>query len=320
MTLKNKLGSHGSNSPISRRDVVVGLASGAIAATYLLGGSPRARASAPADEAAQALHQDYFAGLRFSEEEETRVGKALFDDMLNRAGGKYRNREVQLALQEFAYPLFNTSPRSLYSWEIYIYDDFRPSAFALPGGKIGVSKGAVQYSADPDQLSLIIAHEIGHAELRHLEREMQDIDFLMGLSKEARERLLSELRNYGREGLDDRAVLGIMADSIYRQIAGGYSAELEREADERVAKVFRQTGHSLPNAVSFYDTLSALVPKGRTGANCLFTGHEEMQSRTASLREQAKEMRETLGARGQGGFDLLKQIFPTRQFFRRPRL
>lgn len=302
----------------SRRSVLTGMTSGVLAGTQLFGRARGVHAAAAPDEAALALHQNYFANLRFSEEEETRVGKALFDDMLSRAGAQYRNREVQLALQEFAYPLFGTSPRRLYSWEIYVYDDFRPSAFALPGGKIGISKGVIQYSANPDQLSLVIAHEIGHAELRHLEQEMQNIDFLMDLSAGAREQLLSELDNYGREGLDDRAILGVMAESIYRRIAGGYSDLLEREADERIAKIFRQTGHSLPRAVNFYDNLGELAPQGRDGANCLFNGHDEMRSRAALLRDEATEMRETLGARGQGGFDLLKQIFPTRQFFRRP--
>lgn len=317
MTHKHGNGLRGAGFSVSRRKLLAGFTSGLVAGTFLFGGRPGARAETP-DETARILRQEYFADLRLSEEEETRVGKALFDDMLSRAGGQYRNREVQLAIQEFAYPLFATSPKRLYSWEIYIYDDFRPGAFALPGGKIGISKGAVQYSADPDQLALIIAHEMGHAELRHLEREMKEYDFLMGLSDKAREQLLEELGKYGREGLDDRAVLGLMAEGIYRQITGGYSPEIEREADERVAKIFRQTGHSLPNAVNFYDTLSALVPQGRTGANCLFSGHEEANTRIALLREQATEMRQTTGARGQGGFDLLKQIFPTRQFFRRP--
>lgn len=317
MTHKYGKGQYGADFSVSRRSLLGGITSGVVAGTFLLGGLRGAQAQAP-DETARVLHQEYFADLRLSEEEETRVGKALFDDMLSRAGGRYRNREVQLAIQEFAYPLFATSPKRLYSWEIYIYDDFRPGAFALPGGKIGISKGAVQYSANPDQLALIIAHEMGHAELRHLEREMQDFDFLTRLSKQAREQLLDELSKHGREGLDDRAVLGIMADGIYRQITGGYTTDIEREADERVAKVFRQTGHSLPNGVNFYDTLSALVPQGRTGSNCLFNGHEEVRTRTALLKQQASEMRQTTGARGQGGFELLQQIFPTRQFFRRP--
>ena len=303
----------------TRRDVVSGIATGLVAGTHFVGGSRSAQGASEPDETTLRLHREFFSNLQFSEEQETRVGRALFDDMLGRAGGRYRNREVQLAIQEFAYPLFGTSPKKLYSWEIYIYDDFRPSAFALPGGKVGVSKGAVQYAADADQLALVIAHEIGHAEQRHLEQAMQQVEFLSSLSPGGRESILAALDNDGLEVIDDRAVLGSMAPSIYGVIAGGYSARLEREADERILKIFRQSGHSLPKALEFYNTLAALVPRGRGGRNCLFGGHDETQSRIAYLREGAQEMRETSGARGQGGFELLKQIFPARRFFRRTR-
>lgn len=269
------------------------------------------------EKTARRLHEDYFSGLALTEEQETLIGQVLFDKLLQQAGGRYRNREVQLAIQEFARPLFNTSPKTLYSWEIFVVDDFRPNAWALPGGKIALSKGAVQYAADPDQLSAVIAHEIGHSELGHFERMLATPEFVSGLSADTGRRLLNALRSKGRGGIADRAVLTIIAGAIFKQIAGGYSHDMEREADDRIVKIFRQTRHSLPKGLAFYETLASLVPSGRKGANCLFNGHEAFQARLSALEEQASKMRETSGARGQKGFEFLKQSFPTRRRFRR---
>lgn len=303
--------------PITRRSAVAMIAAIGCAAVGLHPIRVFAEDGTIDEKTARRLHEDYFSDLALTEEQETLIGQVLFDKILQLAGGRYKNREVQLAIQEFAHPLFSTSPKTLYSWEIFVIDDFRPNAWALPGGKIAVTKGAIQYAADPDQLSAVIAHEIGHSELGHLERMLAAPEFVSGLSADTGRRLLKALRSKGREGIADRAVLTIIAGAIFKKIAGGHSQEMEREADDRIVKIFRQTRHSLPKGLGFYETLASLVPSGQKGANCLFNGHEAFQARLSALEKQASRMRETSGARGQKGFEFLKQSFPTRARFRR---
>ncbi len=302
---------------ITRRSAVAMLAAAGCAGVGFLPAQGFAEDRSIDEKTARRLHEDYFSDLVLTEVQETLIGQVLFEELLQRAGGRYKNSEVQLAIQDFARPLFNTSPKTLYSWEIFVVDDFRPNAWALPGGKIAVSKGVLQYAADPDQLSAVIAHEIGHSELGHLERTMTAPEFVSGLAADTGQRLLNELRSKGRDGIADRAVLTIIAGAIFKQIAGGYSQELERDADDRIVKIFRQTRHSLPKGLAFYETLASLVPSGQRGTNCLFNGHEAFEARLSALKEQASQMRETYGARGQKGFEFLKLSFPTRVRFRR---
>src|SRR5688572_14755546 len=47
-------------------------------------------------------------------------------------------------------------------WEVAVFDDASPNAFALPGGKIGVNTGIFTVAKNQDQLAAVIAHEIGH--------------------------------------------------------------------------------------------------------------------------------------------------------------
>jgi predicted Zn-dependent protease len=52
-------------------------------------------------------------------------------------------------------------------WEITVFDDQTPNAFALPGRKIGVHTGILKVAQNQAQLAAVIGHEIGHVEARH---------------------------------------------------------------------------------------------------------------------------------------------------------
>lgn len=53
------------------------------------------------------------------------------------------------------------------AWETALFDNAEPNAFALPGGKVGVNTGIFKVAKNQDQLSAVIAHEIGHVISRH---------------------------------------------------------------------------------------------------------------------------------------------------------
>ncbi|RLB48523.1 MAG: M48 family peptidase, partial [Deltaproteobacteria bacterium] len=52
-------------------------------------------------------------------------------------------------------------------WEVLVFEDTTPNAFALPGGKIGVHTGMLDVATTPGQLAAVLGHEIGHVLLRH---------------------------------------------------------------------------------------------------------------------------------------------------------
>lgn len=52
-------------------------------------------------------------------------------------------------------------------WEITVFDDDSPNAFALPGRKIGVHTGLLKAAVSQDQLAAVIGHEIGHVQAQH---------------------------------------------------------------------------------------------------------------------------------------------------------
>lgn len=52
-------------------------------------------------------------------------------------------------------------------WEVRVFEDGSPNAFALPGKKIGVHTGMIQLAKNPDQLAAVMGHEVGHVDARH---------------------------------------------------------------------------------------------------------------------------------------------------------
>ncbi|QDH71615.1 M48 family metallopeptidase [Marilutibacter alkalisoli] len=52
-------------------------------------------------------------------------------------------------------------------WEVALFDDDSPNAFALPGGKVGVHTGIFKVARNQDQLAAVLAHEIGHVISQH---------------------------------------------------------------------------------------------------------------------------------------------------------
>jgi len=53
------------------------------------------------------------------------------------------------------------------TWEVVVFKDDSPNAFALPGGKIGVHTGMFKVAKTADQLAAVVGHEIGHVIAQH---------------------------------------------------------------------------------------------------------------------------------------------------------
>lgn len=53
------------------------------------------------------------------------------------------------------------------TWEVQVFKEDSPNAFALPGGKIGVHTGMLKTAQNADQLAAVIGHEVGHVIARH---------------------------------------------------------------------------------------------------------------------------------------------------------
>lgn len=68
------------------------------------------------------------------------------------------------------------------SWDIAVFDNPVPNAFALPGGNIGVHTGILKVAQTPAQLAAILGHEVAHLLANHgNERLTQQLGIKAGM-------------------------------------------------------------------------------------------------------------------------------------------
>ena len=109
------------------------------------------------------------------------------------------------------------------SWEVAVFDDPTPNAFALPGGKIGVHTGLLKVARTPAQLAAVIGHEVAHVLADHgNERLTQELGIEAGL-------FVAGLLAEGE--LDPRTVQEVLGIGAQLGVALPFSRAHEREAD-----------------------------------------------------------------------------------------
>ena len=96
-----------------------------------------------------------------------------------------------------------TGPDAGMQWEVTVFEDPSPNAFALPGGKIGVHSGLFAVAKTQDQLATVLGHEVGHVIAAHANERVstqyatqsgiQVIETLTGGSSQGQHELLGLL-------------------------------------------------------------------------------------------------------------------------------
>jgi len=103
--------------------------------------------------------------MLISPDQEKQMGLAAFQDIkasqqvsANQQAITQVNRVAARLLPHVDYPA---------QWEVVVFEDPSPNAFALPGGKIGVHTGILPITRNDGGLAAVIGHEIAHVTLRH---------------------------------------------------------------------------------------------------------------------------------------------------------
>lgn len=118
-----------------------------------------------------------------SRDQEIEIGESVKDELTDEYGGAFPDqsvqnyvREVGLRLVEHVEPQYKDLP-----WEFTLLDSEVINAFALPGGKVFLSRGLVVMMRDEAQMAGVIGHEIGHVTARHInDRIARQTGFAVG--------------------------------------------------------------------------------------------------------------------------------------------
>ncbi len=260
--------------------------------------------------------QSLFEGMSLGEEDEIRMGNQLYGQVIDKQGGRYRNRKAQSALELFAEPVIKSGKRTNLPWEVTLIDDNSVNAWVLPGGKMGINKGLLRYVANEDELAAVIAHEAGHVERAHVINEMRTRKFTEALTEAA-----PAFGGSTRSKVLTAAAINLMGPVLQDLIVSGYSRSNELEADANILTAFAVTGHDPKKAPDFFHTLLELIPPPKAGeaeiTTSLFSTHPGTQERIDALVKAAADIGPSGAKPGNSGFVDLRRSFPLRRYYLR---
>lgn len=134
------------------------------------------------------------------------------------------------------------------NWEIVVFEDASPNAFALPGNKIGVHTGMLQLVDNQDQLAAVIGHEVGHVLAKHSnERASQELAVNSGMS-------IIQAVSAPQTALGQTA-LGMLGIGAQYGILMPYSRTHESEADVMGLELMAKAGFDPRQSVSLWQKM-----------------------------------------------------------------
>ncbi len=134
------------------------------------------------------------------------------------------------------------------NWEVVVFEDASPNAFALPGNKIGIHTGMLTLIGNQDQLAAVIGHEIGHVLARHSnERASQEMAVSSGMN-------VIQAVSAPQTALGQTA-LGLLGVGAQYGILMPYSRVHESEADMIGVDLMAKAGFDPRQSISLWQKM-----------------------------------------------------------------
>ena len=107
-----------------------------------------------------------YTGL-IDREDEIRIGEQEYPKLVAEFGGAYENRRLQSYVSGIGKDVASRSEVTDLPYEFTVMDSPIVNAFALPGGKIAISRGLLALASNEAEVAGVLAHEVGHVTARH---------------------------------------------------------------------------------------------------------------------------------------------------------
>lgn len=143
------------------------------------------------------------------------------------------------------------------SWEVVVFEDESPNAFALPGGKIGVHSGLLDVARNQHQLAAVIGHEIGHVLAEHAnERMTQQLAVQGGLAAVG-------AFSGGLDSLTQQQLMKVLGLGAQVGVLLPYSRIHESEADVIGLDLMARAGFDPRESVALWRNMAAASEGGQ---------------------------------------------------------
>ncbi len=101
------------------------------------------------------------------ESQEIQLGRSLYPRYTQQSLGEIPDARLQAYVDRVGLALARVSQRPRLPWTYNAVNDPEVNAYALPGGKISITRGLLSRLDDEDELAAVLGHETGHVNARH---------------------------------------------------------------------------------------------------------------------------------------------------------
>lgn len=198
-----------------------------------------------------------------SRQDEISLGSEAYPQLLSESGGKVPSAEAQAYVTRIGMALAAKTEGDNPSlpWEFTLVEDRNVNAYALPGGKIGFTRGLAERLQSEAEMAAVLGHEVGHVTARHANSNM------------VRQGLTTLVVGAAAVGVgaatDDNdtaqavATGGMLVGSV---VLLSYSRDQESEADSLGMRYMVACGYDPTGAARVMQVLAEASGGGRGGA------------------------------------------------------
>ncbi len=234
-----------------------------------------------ADPYSQFRGEQYSNSGLLSESDEIKLGNQIHAE----AAKKFKiTSEGQPRANRIGQRVARASRRPNLNYQFHVIRDKEINAFAAPGGHIYVTT-ALMNLANDQELSSVLAHEVGHVVARHSLKTLQQAQMLGGIAD-----LIGSVTGVAGETAGQ---LGVMATQI---VGGGllsvHNREEEREADYLGVHTMVKAGFDSSGMVAMFQKIQRVGQTNSDLLSELFADHPAVDERISNTRYEINRMRQ----------------------------
>ncbi len=212
------------------------------------------------------------------EAQEIRLGADLYPQYTESSLGAVHDPALQDYLQRVGDKLGVVSHRPRLPYGFNGVNDPVVNAYALPGGKISITRGLLARFENEDQLAGVLAHEIGHVTARHSAQQYTRAMLVQAL-------LIGGEIYMDRQGTRNRNLYrygGLIGAQL---VMARYSRENERQADDLGMQYMTAAGYNPNGMVEVMEILQAQHTRKPNLVERMFASHPLTAERIATARQ-----------------------------------
>lgn len=217
-----------------------------------------------------------------SRDQEIRIGTEEQPKMVQEYGGKLKNEQINAYVTEIGAKLAANTEGDNPSlpWEFTVLDSEIINAFALPGGKVFMSRGLSDMMTNEAQLAGVLGHEVGHVTARHTSERFGQANVVSGVGT-----ALGALLGEGAAAQAGAVAVQYGGQAILLK----YSRGQEIEADELGMRYMAKCGYDPRGQLQVMEILDKASEGRESGLlESFFASHPDPKERISIIEGKLK--------------------------------